>query len=223
MHLVNQSNNDYHLLNFHSNDYAKYFPFITSFNPQICLSSFYDQGSCVSEKFHKFTEATQLMQANIQTQGMSDTKAYALLTLHTLSLYREHKLSLEKSCRNSLKSQGTFLWQGTYNYSYSHRTTQLCFWRQPMKTRTLKGRLCHQIFSSQTYTCLYNGPFTYQSVKSILRRVRHTCGIYIVIGSFMASKPHRLELNLKNLSPDFFWGITNLPKDVVLAGHKRLR
>lgn len=137
------------------------------------------------------------MQANIQTQGMSDTKAYALLTLHTLSLYREHKLSLEKSCRNSLKSQGTFLWQGTYNYSYSHRTTQLCFWRQPMKTRTLKGRLCHQIFSSQTYTCLYNGPFTYQSVKSILRRVRHTWGIYIVIGSFMASKPHRLELNLK--------------------------
>lgn len=61
-------------MRFHPNDYARYFPCIVSFNPQIWLSSFHAQGRCTSEKFHEFTKAAQLTQAESHSQGMSKLK-----------------------------------------------------------------------------------------------------------------------------------------------------
>lgn len=139
--MVNQSNNDYYLLSFHSNDYAGCFPCITSFNPQICLSSFYAQGNCISEKFHKFAEATQHMQAHIQTQDMSDTKAIIFSPHHTPSLYRKHWKCLWKSCIE-IPWEARALFYDKGHITVVIVTEQPSYvWQQRMKTRPLKGRL----------------------------------------------------------------------------------
>lgn len=201
MYLANQSNNDHHLLRFHSNEDAGYFSCRTSFNPQIWLSSSHAQGSCVSERFHELTEATQLTQAEIQSQGTSDTKAQTLLPLQFCSLHREHCTCLWKShVEIPWKARALFYDKGriaavivTEQPSYA--------WQQPMSTRPLKGRLMpSNPFNSDLHLLIqsaFHVPSRWNLASRERERERDTCSIYVVVESFTAFKPHRLELNLK--------------------------
>ena len=223
MYLANQSNNDHHLLRFHSNDDAGYFSCRTSFNPQIWLSSSHAQGSCVSERFHELTEATQLTQAEIQSQGTSDTKAQTLLSLQFWSLHREHCTCLWKShVEIPWKARALFYDKGriaavivTEQPSYA--------WQQPMSTRPLKGRLMpSNPFNSDLHLLIqsaFHVPSRWNLASRERERERHMqylCRCW----KFHGLQTTQVGIEFENLSPDFFWGVTNLPKDAVLALYK---
>ena len=129
---------------------------------------------------------------NVLTQKPVLSSAY-----QTPSLYTEHWHCLWKSAEIPSKARALL-------YDKEHITAVIVteqpsyIWQQPMKTRPLKGRLMpSHPFNSDLHLLIQLAFHIPVDKIQPRERDRDACSIYIVVESFTAFKPHRLELNLK--------------------------
>ena len=139
----------------------------------------------------------------------------------TPSLYTEHWHCLWKSAEIPLKARALL-------YDKEHITAVIVteqpsyIWQQPMKTRPLKGRLMpSHPFNSDLHLLIQLAFHIPVGKIQPLERERERCMQYLYwCWKFHSLQTTQVGIEFENLSPDFFWGITNLPKDAVLALHK---
>ena len=95
-------------------------------------------------------------------------------------------------------------------------------WQHPMKTRPLKGRLMpSHPFNSDLYLLIQLAFHIPVGKIQPQERERERRMQYLYCcWKFHGLQTTQVGIEFENLSPDFFGGLTNLPKDAVLALHE---
>ena len=139
---------------------------------------------------------------------------------HTASLYREHWHCLWKSRVEIPSKARALLYDKGYITAVTVTEQPSYIWQQPMKTRPLKGRLMpSNPFNSDLHLLIQLAFHIPVGKIQPRERERHMQYLYRC-WKFHSLQTTQVGIEFENLSRDFFWEITNLPKEAALAVHE---